>query len=252
MMSSMLSDVLSSGTATAARAGGFRLPAAGKTGSTDDYADAWFIGYTPHIVTGVWFGLDRPAPIMARGFGGTVAVPAWTAFMKVATAGAKADWYAMPPDLEKVAICPLSGARATDACRRAAEYVPVDVAVGTTGLFEDDGVPAVPQLPVQRPRAAVYEDIFPIGTVPAELCPIHNGYGGYGQTAGTSGYTSADAAPTPNVDAALQSAGMTGQSSDLQMPRVPSSAMVRSANPRIYVERVMGPDGIVRIVMKQR
>jgi len=82
MMSSMLADAVSSGTATGVRAAGFRLPAAGKTGTTDDYADAWFIGYTPSIVTGVWFGLDTPAPIMARGFGGTVAVPAWARFMK--------------------------------------------------------------------------------------------------------------------------------------------------------------------------
>ena len=58
MMSSMLSDVISGGTATAARSAGFRLPAAGKTGTTDDYSDAWFVGYTPHLITGVWFGFD--------------------------------------------------------------------------------------------------------------------------------------------------------------------------------------------------
>ena len=63
-MSSMLADVVSGGTAARARAAGFTLPAGGKTGTTDDYADAWFIGYTPHLVTGVWFGLDTPAPIM--------------------------------------------------------------------------------------------------------------------------------------------------------------------------------------------
>ncbi len=67
LMSSMLSDVVSSGTATTARAAGFRLPAGGKTGTTDDYADAWFVGYTPHLVAGVWFGLDTPAPIMSAG-----------------------------------------------------------------------------------------------------------------------------------------------------------------------------------------
>ncbi len=67
MMSSMLADVVSSGTASGVRAApdsGCRP--AGKTGTTDDYADAWFIGYTPHLVTGVWFGLDTPAPIMSR------------------------------------------------------------------------------------------------------------------------------------------------------------------------------------------
>ncbi len=71
LMSSMLADVVSGGTASGARAAGFTLPAGGKTGTTDDFADAWFVGYTPHLVAGVWFGLDCPAPIMTGGFGGS-------------------------------------------------------------------------------------------------------------------------------------------------------------------------------------
>ena len=116
LMSSMLSDVVSSGTATRARSAGFRLPAGGKTGTTDDYADAWFIGYTPHLLTGVWFGFDHPAPIMRDGFGGTVAVPAWARFMSAATKGAKPDWYRIPSDVEKVRMCRLSGMRAGPHC----------------------------------------------------------------------------------------------------------------------------------------
>ena len=58
-----------------ARADRFKLPAAGKTGTTDEYADAWFVGYTPHLVTGVWFGYDEKKKIMNRGFAATVAVP---------------------------------------------------------------------------------------------------------------------------------------------------------------------------------
>ena len=119
LMSSMLADVVSSGTATGARAAGFTLPAGGKTGTTDDYSDAWFVGYTPHLVAGVWFGLDTPAPIMNRGFAGVVAVPAWARFMKAATTGAKPDWYQVPADVERVAICRLTGARAADGCRHA-------------------------------------------------------------------------------------------------------------------------------------
>ena len=106
LMSSMLSDVVTSGTATRVRSAGFKLPAGGKTGTTDDYADAWFIGYTPHLLTGVWFGLDQPAPIMRDGFGGTVAAPAWARFMIAATRGAKPDWYRMPSDVEKVRNLP--------------------------------------------------------------------------------------------------------------------------------------------------
>ena len=86
-MSSMLADVMNRGTGTRARAEGFKLPAAGKTGTTDDYGDAWFVGYTPTLVAGVWFGHDEKKTIMNRGFAGTVAVPAWARFMKKATDG---------------------------------------------------------------------------------------------------------------------------------------------------------------------
>ena len=135
LMSSMLADVISGGTATTrARTAGFKLPAAGKTGTTDEYADAWFVGYTPHLVTGVWFGLDKPAPIMRGGFAGVVAVPAWAQLHARGDRGDAADWYETPADVEKVTICRLSGARATDACRHPAEAYSVSAegtAVGT-------------------------------------------------------------------------------------------------------------------------
>jgi len=211
MISSMLSDVIASGTATGVRAAGFRLPAAGKTGTTDEYTDAWFIGYTPHIVTGVWFGLDAPAPIMTRGFGGTVAVPAWARFMKQATQGDRADWYEMPPGLEKVEICSLSGARASPSCRH--QYVPA----ANSGMAAGYGAP-VEGLPPSMPP--VYEELFPIGTLPSELCSIHGPqpYGGF------TGETSA-LSRTPLVDAELR---------------------------RVVVERVTGPDGVTRTVVRQR
>ena len=88
-MSSMMADVMNRGTGSRARAEGFKLPAAGKTGTTDDYGDAWFVGYTPNLVAGVWFGYDEKKKIMNRGFAGTVAVPAWARFMKKATEGSK-------------------------------------------------------------------------------------------------------------------------------------------------------------------
>jgi penicillin-binding protein 1A len=177
LMSSMLSDVISSGTGAAARTAGFKLPAGGKTGTTDHYADAWFVGYTPHLVTGIWFGLDRPAPIMREGFAGVVAVPAWGRFMRAATAGDAPDWYALPPDVEKVAICRLSGARATEACRHAEDVYTVTNDAGTQlissdALFDDAEVPPVRRLPAGA--SPVYEDLFPIGAVPSEPCPIHN------------------------------------------------------------------------------
>ena len=61
LMASMLSDVVNHGTGYSARQSGFSLPAGGKTGSTDDHADAWFIGFTPKLAAGVWVGFDQPA-----------------------------------------------------------------------------------------------------------------------------------------------------------------------------------------------
>ena len=84
-MASMLADVINAGTAYRARQIGFMLPAAGKTGTTNDYHDAWFVGFTPQLVTGVWIGFDQPKTIIRNGYAGEVAVPFWAGFMKAAT-----------------------------------------------------------------------------------------------------------------------------------------------------------------------
>ncbi|MDP4241397.1 MAG: PBP1A family penicillin-binding protein [Bacteroidota bacterium] len=84
MMTSALSDVVNAGTAARIRTLGFHFPAAGKTGTTQNFADAWFIGYTPHFTAGVWVGFDdkRVAFTGADGQGGRAAAPIWGLFMK--------------------------------------------------------------------------------------------------------------------------------------------------------------------------
>ncbi|MEO6332034.1 MAG: penicillin-binding transpeptidase domain-containing protein, partial [Gemmatimonadaceae bacterium] len=74
----MMRDVVDRGTATSVRR--FvppAIPVAGKTGTTNDNTDTWFIGLTPDIVAGVWFGFDRPTPISGAAVGGSLAAPAW-------------------------------------------------------------------------------------------------------------------------------------------------------------------------------
>jgi len=117
LISSMMADVINRGTASRVRAEGFKLPAAGKTGTTDDYGDAWFVGYTPNLVAGVWFGYDEKKKIMNRGFAGTVAVPAWARFMKKATEGSKPEWFEMPSDVERISVCRKTAMRASAECR---------------------------------------------------------------------------------------------------------------------------------------
>jgi penicillin-binding protein 1A len=130
LMASMLSDVVNHGTGYTARANGFRLPAGGKTGSTDDHADAWFIGFTPRLAAGVWIGFDRPQPIMRRGFASVVAVPVWAGFMKAATSGNRAEWITPPPGLTQVRRCRESGGMATEYCELYGEVDTDLVAIG--------------------------------------------------------------------------------------------------------------------------
>ena len=116
LMTTMLADVINSGTAWPARRVGFTLPAAGKTGTTNDYRDAWFVGFTPNLVSGVWIGYDQPRTIMAGGYAAELAVPLWGRFMMLATKGNAPDWYQAPSEVTTATICPLSGKLATHEC----------------------------------------------------------------------------------------------------------------------------------------
>jgi penicillin-binding protein 1A len=84
LVTSALVKVLDRGTAAAARAGGFKKPAAGKTGTTDDYKDAWFVGFTSSLTAGVWVGFDKPQRTVAQGYGATMALPVWMELMAAA------------------------------------------------------------------------------------------------------------------------------------------------------------------------
>jgi penicillin-binding protein 1A len=80
-MVSMMKDVVQRGTAASIYRSGFHYPAGGKTGTTNDYTNVWFIGYTADLVAGVWMGFDRPQKIQPNAQGGTLAAPAWARFM---------------------------------------------------------------------------------------------------------------------------------------------------------------------------
>jgi penicillin-binding protein 1A len=84
-MVSMMQGVVDGGTAHSIRSAGFYRPAAGKTGTTDDFADAWFVGFTPELACGVWVGYDARRRIFHNATGGTVAGPIWARVMKAST-----------------------------------------------------------------------------------------------------------------------------------------------------------------------
>jgi membrane carboxypeptidase/penicillin-binding protein len=163
-MTSMMADVVNRGTATEARTAGFKLRAAGKTGTSSEYTDAWCVGYTPHLVTGVWFGYDKPQMIMRRGFAGGVAVPAWARFMMAATEGDANDWFEMPSTVVKVKLCRLSGLLATDRC-----HLPVF----ETASFDPDHPEVLPGSVLEL-EGGVFGDLRSVGTLP-EACPLRHG-----------------------------------------------------------------------------
>ena len=118
---SMLKDVLIYGTAKSLHGFSRERPAAGKTGTTDDYRDAWFIGYTPQLITGVWAGYDKPTP-MGRGFtGGAICAPIWGRFMRQALANKPAIEFLKPDSVISVQIDPTTGDLATPDCPRKRE-----------------------------------------------------------------------------------------------------------------------------------
>jgi penicillin-binding protein 1A len=138
LMTDMLRDVVRRGTAARAMAG-LRVPAGGKTGTTNDGADVWFIGFTPDLVAGVWMGLDRPRPLMRNAQGGELAAPAWAAFItEVYRRRPSTVGFAGPSGLIAVPVDRLTGFRAGPLCP--AERVYIDYFVqGTEPTQECDG-----------------------------------------------------------------------------------------------------------------
>lgn len=118
LTSSTLERVLVNGSAARARSElGFKLPAAGKTGTTNDFKDAWFIGYTSSLTCGVWVGLDRPTTIMRKGYGATLALPVWTQVMsKASPARYPATAFKPAEPLQKVHVCAVSNRLAAAGC----------------------------------------------------------------------------------------------------------------------------------------
>lgn len=142
----MLQGVVQRGTATKARE--LKLPIAGKTGTTNEGRDAWFIGMTPDVLTGVWVGFDTPQSMGERATGGKMALPIWMDYMKVAAAEVKNQWPAPPGSRKKgEPPAPTGGV----------EWVPISEASGLKG----DGGRMYPFLPGTVPKLAPPVEVLP-------------------------------------------------------------------------------------------
>jgi penicillin-binding protein 1A len=138
-MTSMLQDVVERGTGAPARALGVRGPIGGKTGTTDDYHDAWFVGFSSSVVVGVWVGFDQPASIGRDAYGARVALPIWAAFMNRTASRFPAREFAVPEGLDVEDLCSVSYLKPVDGC-------------------------------------PVYHEYFKAGdAIPSQSCPVHAG-----------------------------------------------------------------------------
>jgi penicillin-binding protein 1A len=111
-ITSMMEGVVQRGTGTAAKV--LNRPVAGKTGTTNDYKDAWFVGFTPELAVGVYVGYDQPRSMGSAVTGGTFAVPIFTEFMQKALEGKPATPFNKPPGMTTAWINPNSGVQAFD------------------------------------------------------------------------------------------------------------------------------------------
>ena len=138
ILSNVMKGVVDRGTAAGARTLGFKLTAAGKTGTTNDKRDAWFIGFTPKTLTLTWLGFDDNEPTGLSG--GQAAVPIWTRYMQAITAGQPNVDFAMPENIALVDVDETSGGVATPQC----------------------------------PKKFIVHEAFKAGTQPTNPCPTHS------------------------------------------------------------------------------
>ena len=143
MASQLMEQVLTRGTAAAARSSlGLKIPAAGKTGTTNDYKDAWFIGYSTTLTCGVWVGFDQPTTIIPHGYGAALALPVWVQVMNKSAARYPAQPFQATMPLARATVCSMSNQLATTGCEEA---------------------------------ATAYDIILPADKVPTQTCQVHGG-----------------------------------------------------------------------------
>ncbi len=129
MTSELMEEVLTKGTAASARSLGFKLPAAGKTGTTNDYKDAWFVGYTSTLTCGVWVGFDQPTTIVPHGYGSALALPVWAQVVNKASQHYPAKPFQPTMPIQRATVCSISNQLATTGCMSAGSAYDIDLPV---------------------------------------------------------------------------------------------------------------------------
>jgi membrane carboxypeptidase/penicillin-binding protein len=155
LMTGALQGVLQYGTGASAAKMGLDFAAAGKTGTTEDYRDAYFVGYTRQLVCGVWVGFDQPQDIGLTG--AQAALPAWVNFMLESVRQPGLGFGQPPPGITMATIDPTTGGLATRSCPRVATLPflsgtePTQLCRLHGGLFASAAPPAAPNPPLEAP-----------------------------------------------------------------------------------------------------
>jgi len=150
VLTDMLKGVIQKGTAAKTVGSRFKYPAAGKTGTTNDYADAWFVGYTPDLSVCTWMGYDQRHSLGSGMTGGAVAAPIWTDFMTRVYNESNSRDFSKPEGVVYADICSVSGKLATSKCFAAAD------------AYEKD--------PDNNQRVRIIHESFKTGSEPKEYC----------------------------------------------------------------------------------
>lgn len=115
-MVSMLRDAVDRGTGSAVRQHGVRFPVGGKTGTTNEFKDAWFVGFSSAVVAGVWVGYDQPQTIGPDAYGSRYALPIWADFMQRAARIRAPAEFERPAGLQDETLCAISYRKPVDGC----------------------------------------------------------------------------------------------------------------------------------------
>lgn len=172
-VSKILEQVTTTGTASSVKRLGFDKPCAGKTGTTNNFKDAWFAGYTSSLTCAVWCGMDDPKRTVQGGYGSTLALPIWVDIMKTADRlGYRANAFQqMTRDSGMVScsLCKASGKRATSGCHAAGtsyvDQVPSDIVPAINDLCPIHPARAIP---VEEPDAPPSRPAPPMRAIPVE------------------------------------------------------------------------------------
>ena len=242
MTTGILQQVMKSGTAAKAGALGWKKPGAGKTGTTNKFFDAWFVGYTSSMTCGVWVGLDQPETIMEKGYGAALALPIWVDVMEqVPEKQYPAGPLTTGLESKKVTLCAVSGEKATNAC--AAQHYAYDIELPVSRIPAGSCRSHPQAAPVVAAMPTPPTDLPPLATAPLSATRNNSAVPAQAPRTENGNLTQKTAEPVPVVRPtapAPRTAVISNETPAARSPGLPPAQMLpmQTAADRARAERV--------------